>query len=437
MNAFPPCLRSTARIACLLPCLISALHAEPIRIKAGAPPGSEVAQAIQLLSKGDLKAADAAFARTPETDPSHLEAALGRAQIAITGKQLDKAEQMVNAVLQAQPALPEAHNMKGLLHLLRKNPDAARGEFTRAIQLQPRYVTPRVYLAVMASQAGDYAGAAVQYKGLIDVAPRYPAGYLGQAEALTMQHRESDALRVLESWKAADPDSLLPYQVIANVDLSDHKPQQAIDQLNAALANKPTDSATLALLGDAYSAAGDTRTATAKLEAALYADPNNTNAALHLGTLEAATNQSDLALEHFRTVLKADPNNAVAANNAAWLLADQGKDLNEAQRLAQLATRRDPHYADAHDTLGWIDYRRGAYAPAVAELKQAKQLAPANLSVAAHLGLAYAKTGNKPQALAELNRALSGGNTVSNRPELERVVASLSAPPSSSHMKSQ
>ena len=89
---------------------------------------------------------------------------------------------MVTAVLNRQNTLPEAHNMKGLVLLLRKDSDGARHEFLRAIELHPGYITPRLYLAVMARTSGDYTGAAAEYKAITAVAPRLPAGYLGQAE---------------------------------------------------------------------------------------------------------------------------------------------------------------------------------------------------------------------------------------------------------------
>ncbi|MGB6432349.1 MAG: tetratricopeptide repeat protein [Candidatus Acidiferrales bacterium] len=390
-------------------------------------------QAVDLLGKGQLKEADALFQQLAASDPSEFDATLGRAQIAITQQRLDQADRMVDEVLKRQDNLPEAHNMKGVVLLLQKHPDQARREFSRAVELQPKYITPRLYLAVMAQSTQDYAGAAAAYKGITEVAPQLPAGYLGQANALMMMHREADGLNVLEGWKAADPKTLLPYQVLANVYLSDHEPPKAIQQLQAALAKSPHDSTTLTILGNAYAAAGDARSAAAQYQAALEANGANTDAALRLGELEAGEGHTDQALADFRQALKADPNNMVACNNIAWVLADQDKDLDEALRLAELAVKRDPKYADGRDTLGWVQYQRGEYSQAVSTLKVAKTLAPSSPDVAAHLGLAYAKTGQKQAALAELKRALAPGSNVSNRPELERVVAELSGNSQASH----
>jgi tetratricopeptide (TPR) repeat protein len=409
-----------------------ALHAGTINLLPTRPPSAKFAQALDLLGKGRLKEADALFQQVAESEPQQLDAALGRAQIAITEQRLDQADRMVTAVLNRRDTLPEAHNMKGLVLMLQKHPEKARREFSRAVELRPRYVTPRIYLAALARFGGDYPKAAAEYKALTDVAPRLPAGYIGQAESQMLLGHQADALNILEGWKAADRASLLPYQVLANVYLANREPQKAIQQLQAALAKSPHDSPTLTVLGTAYAAAGDTRSATAQYEAALAANSANTDAAIRLGGLEAGAGQTDRALAHFRGALKADPDNVVACNNIAWLLADQGKDLDEALRLAEFATKRDPKYADGRDTLGWVRYRRGEYAQAVTALKGAKVLAPSSTDIAAHLGLAYAKTGHKQEALVELKRALASGSRVSNRPELERVVTELSATPQAS-----
>jgi tetratricopeptide (TPR) repeat protein len=410
--------------------LLSVSIAPPAHAVSASQPetsAADMSKAVTLMGQGKMKEADAVFQMLLEKDPRQLDAALGRAQIALTAHQIDRADQMVTAVLKRNDNLPEAHNMKGVVLLLRKNNNDARNEFARAIQLQPRYVTPYLYLAIMARQSGDFAGAAAQYKSVTQIAPHLPTGYLGEAEALTMQHREPDALNVLNSWKSADPSTLLPYKVIAEVDLSDHKPKDAVHELKAALAKSPHDSGALALLGDAYCALGDIPAAATQYDAAIAANHANSSAAASLGELEAAAGQNDRALLHFRMALEADPNNALAANDAAWLLADQNKNLDEALRLAQLAVKVSPRYADAYDTLGWVQYRQGKYVAAVATLKRAETLNPSSPDVAAHLGLAYSKSGHKQEALSELNRALKPGSTVSNRPELERVVAQLSA----------
>ena len=103
--------------------------------------------------------------------------------------------------------------------------------------------------------------------------------------------------------------------------------------------------------------------------------------------------------------------------------------LNESLRLAEAAVQLEPTYVDGLDTLGWVHYRRADYANSIATLTKARKLAPLRMDIAAHLGLAYAKAGSGPQALAELKAALASKPPLPNRAELERVVKELGAVP--------
>ena len=286
--------------------------------------------------------------------------------------------------------------MQGVVLLLQKRPDEASAAFRRALELRPGYVTPRFYLAAIARSKGDHAGAAREYQALAKVAPRLPAGYLGQAEAQIMLRNPSEAFRVLESWKAVPGSGNMPYHVIANLYIVQNEPQKAIQELRSALAKTPGDTAGLTYLGDAYAAAKDMAKAS----------------------------------ENYQLAIKADARNAVATNNLAWLRMEQARDaagLTEALSLAETAVKLEPNYVDALDTLGWVHYRRADYAKSIAALSQARKLAPNRMDVAAHLGLAYAKAGQKPQALTELRAALASKATIANRAELERTVKELAS----------
>ncbi len=344
-------------------------------------------QAVDLLGKGRLAEADTLLGQVTEDNPQLLDATLGRAQIAVSQQRLDQADSLVTQVLARQDNLPEAHNMKGVVLLLKKRTDEARSQFSRAVELRPRYVTPRLYLAILSRFSGDYAGAIAQYKALIGVAPRLPAGYLGQAESQMLLHQQAAALETLEGWKAADPNTLMPYQVLANIYLAGKDSPKAIAQLQAALKKRPDDPATTTILGTAYAVAGNTSSAMSTYRKAMAIKDANAEPSLRLGELEAQQGQTREALAHFRQSLKIDPNNAVASNNIAWLLANQGSELDEALRLAELTTQRDPKYVDAQDTLGWVRYRRGEYPQAAAAFKAALALAPSRTDIAAHLSL--------------------------------------------------
>jgi tetratricopeptide (TPR) repeat protein len=412
--------------ACFLS-LTTESAADPIRFPGLTPALSpDFVKAVDLLRAGRLTEADSAFQHILDAHPDQVYAALGHAQVAVDENQLDQADSAVMLVLAKQPNMPEAHNMKGLVLTLRKQHDSARREFTRAIELEPKYVTPRLFLAAMSFDDKHYDQAIGEYQELTRVAPRFAAGYLGEAQALVMAGKAPEAYLALESWKKADPANGLPFEVIANLRIVNGDIPHAIDELKNGLTAHPDDVRLRAQLGSAYGALGDVRSAEAAYKAALVAEPTNAEALIGMGDLSARAGQTDQALTDYRAALKGDPNSAIAANNIAWLLADDGRQLDEALRLALLATKVDPTYVDAVDTLGWVYYRKGDFPSAVTTLRKAKAMAPTRLDVAGRLGLALAKTGSRVEAIAELKRALSAPPPVWNRADIEHALAELS-----------
>jgi tetratricopeptide (TPR) repeat protein len=77
------------------------------------------------------------------------------------------------------------------------------------------------------------------------------------------------------------------------------------------------------------------------------------------GICAESRKDAQAALQAHRKALELSPKDPVFANNLASLMAEQGKDLDEARRLADLAVAADPENVQYRDTLGWVYYRRG------------------------------------------------------------------------------
>jgi tetratricopeptide (TPR) repeat protein len=388
-------------------------------------PRGQFGDAIAHLSQGQMTEADAILKDIIENDPSQVYALHGRAQVSIARGNLPAAERSVQSVLQSHATMPEAHNVAGVVLLLQQKNDQARREFSRAIELRPGYITPRLYLAAMARGTGNFEQARKEYQAITELAPRVGAGYIGQAEASVMAGRTEEAFATLEEWKRHAGTSVMPSQLIGTLGIVTGQPDRAIAELRAALARQPKNSVTMRLLGDAYAAKNDLPRALAEYRGALIVNPSDVEAALGLAAAQLRAGERAGAIETYRRVVAREPNQAVPANNLAWLLLEDGTDIAEAQRLAELAVMHAPTYPDGFDTLGWIHYKQGHYKVAVATLEKAKGLAPERADIAGHLGLAYARAGDKPRAIAELKRALQAKNAP-NRQELDTALQSLS-----------
>jgi tetratricopeptide (TPR) repeat protein len=116
---------------------------------------------------------------------------------------------------------------------------------------------------------------------------------------------------------------------------------------------------------------------------------------------------------------------APGANNLPWLLADEGKDQERAQSLAQMARETAPEDPKVADTLGWVLYKQRAYPAALALFKESAEKLPANPEIQLHLGLAKFKVGDTEAAQETLKKVLAaksqsaGRGGGSRRPQCE------------------
>jgi TPR repeat protein len=104
--------------------------------------------------------------------------------------------------------------------------------------------------------------------------------------------------------------------------------------------------------------------------------------------------------------LAAKKHNYYAQNALAYMWAEKGEHLAEARKMIDAALRKRHDEPNFIDTSGWIYYKAGDYDKAVKELKRAADIRE-DAVVLDHLGDAYSKLGEKPEAERSWRRALN------------------------------
>jgi tetratricopeptide (TPR) repeat protein len=136
------------------------------------------------------------------------------------------------------------------------------------------------------------------------------------------------------------------------------------------------------------------------------------NASLYflLGLLHEQQGRVDAAIASYRKSVELDENVAAAKNNLAYLLAEENTELDYALELARAAKRKNPESAGVADTLGWVLFRSGSFAPAVAYLREAVRGFPPgdpSLGLARyHLALAEEANGEFDAARSTIGASL-------------------------------
>ncbi|MGA9640199.1 MAG: tetratricopeptide repeat protein [Terriglobales bacterium] len=112
----------------------------------------------------------------------------------------------------------------------------------------------------------------------------------------------------------------------------------------------------------------------------------------------------------FKKVIASDPEHASALNYLGYMLADQNMQLDEALAYIKRAVDLDPANGAYLDSLGWAYYRLGKFDLAEENLLKASQKINTDPTVHDHLGDLYQKTGRLKMAVSNWDRALNEWN---------------------------
>lgn len=118
-----------------------------------------------------------------------------------------------------------------------------------------------------------------------------------------------------------------------------------------------------------------------------------------------ALEKSGSAIGVLRELIERDPDNAAALNALGYTLADEDRNLDEAEDLIARALHIDPGNPAYLDSLGWLKYRQGDVQAALETLRSAFRRAP-NAEIGAHLGEVLWVDGQRDAALGVWQESL-------------------------------
>jgi tetratricopeptide (TPR) repeat protein len=169
-----------------------------------------------------------------------------------------------------------------------------------------------------------------------------------------------------------------------------------------------------------------------------YTAPEEAREIRHtLSIVYSSAHEYAKAEEQLRILLDADPNDAMANNDLGYQWADQGKNLEEAEKLIRKAIDLDRKQrltgtaldADSDrdnaayvDSLGWVLFRRGKHDEARKELEKAVALPDGidDPTVWDHLGDVRARLGDKAKAREAWAKAIELYEGIRERPMDDR-----------------
>jgi tetratricopeptide (TPR) repeat protein len=259
-----------------------------------------------------------------------------------------------------------------MLLATKNNVPSARQSFERALQLSPGFLPALGGLTYLDLSTKNFAQSISRLEAEIAKQPGNGALYVMLAQSFRGVGDSAKEEQTLRRAVSADPRMMEGYGLLAEFYLR----------------HKRTDEAR------------------AEFEGIVKREPSNVGARTMVAVLLEQQGKADEARKTYETMANDAQNAPVAANNLAYIYAEQGINLDTALQLAQTAKQRLPDNPSVDDTIGWIYYKKDLPALAVKPFEESLKKRPDSAEVLFHLGLTYAKLGEKAKAKETLERAL-------------------------------
>ena len=358
----------------------------------------------------------------------------------------NRAESEWRKAVSLRPDLTDAQKDLAGLELRRGDFDAVQQTGQQIINVQPNSADGFILKGIAALAHQKYAEAQQNADEAAKRAPNSPAPLLQMGNIQLAQKHFAEAEKLYQQSLDKDPSFTEGLSGLMNSYFADKQPEKAIAAANAQIAKSPNNANFYDLLGTAlFNGKKDLPGAEAALRKAIDLDKNNTDALVKLGKVQVEEGSADQALalyqqsikdnprevhfyilagelygakkdwEHakgmYQQALGISPDQPLASNNLAYVMLQEGGNVDVAMGLAQTARRGMPDSATAADTLGWAYYQKGVYQSAISQFQEALRLGeknrePDDADLHYHLGLAYEKDNKTALARQQLEKAV-------------------------------
>lgn len=405
-----PLFRAILNLDTATPATLSAV-VEEFRAFLKTHPGSNEARyhlGRALLRQRNWNAAREILREAIRLNPEYLEPRFALISLAMARRAFDQALREADAILTLSPTneMAQLNRMAALRSMGRFA--EAREILTTLRKNNPRSPSLDLEMAFLYLVEGKPEPAEKLLRPLYRPGQPNIRVVAGLAESLTAQKRYDETLALLEQDLAQTPDRELVVFARAETLLrkgDTNKAAAALEQLTKAHPDSPDAPRRLA---EIHLLQGHPGQAIAVLQPARARFPADPTIVALLAQAYETTGDATAAEKQYRDWMAIETNNPVPSNNLAYLLADTGKSLDEAVRLAQAAVRSAPGEPGFAHTLGFAYLQRGQTEAAIRVLAELSQKQPEQPIFRYHHALALIQQGDRAKAKLELEAALRG-----------------------------
>lgn len=373
---------------------------------------AELLYARTLLTAGRTeRSLELAAALAEEHDAPEVQ--LQHAELLLSAGRSEQAETRLNAILEANPGMPEAIRALGFLMLTTERYDEAEQHFNSLRSNEEHRNEAFYYLGRIAEQRERYLQATRSYSRVTQGTNAVEAQVRTARIILNEMNDLTGALRHLEEFGNANPrfrsDMLLARGQLL---LAADEPERAMRLLDDALAESPDDEALEqahlqmhVILSQNAAAEARLDDAMSWVETGLEHYPGNVSLRYQRALVLQRQQRMRRALDVLETLAEESPDNASVLNALGYLLTDHFDRHTEAREYIQRALALNPDSPAIIDSMGWVLYKLGDYEAALGYLRRAYRLEN-DPEIAAHLVDTHWALDQRAAARDVLSRAL-------------------------------
>ena len=381
-------------------------------------------QGLAFDQLGNTNRAEAEWRDAVRLNPDIVEAHRALAGVAIHRGDASGLAQAADQIIRLQPAAPDGYLLRAIADIDRKQFASADEYIHRSLEKEPNNAAAYVQLGNLRMAQSQYAEAQKAYQQALDQDPNSTDALGGVLNVDLVQKQPDRAVATVKTQLARYPRNAGFHIMLGQLLMDQKKDLAGAEQeFKKASDLDKKNSEALVRLGAVQNARGNPDQALQTYLDGAKINPKEIRFYLLAGGIYESKQDWDHAKQQYQKVLEVQPDNPLASNNLAYVMLQQGGNVDVAFAMAQTARRGLPDNPNSADTLGWAFYHKHVYTSAITLFKEAVKKQPDNALYNYHLGLAYARNGQAALARQQLDRVVKIKPDFPGVEELRQAVA--------------
>jgi tetratricopeptide (TPR) repeat protein len=302
---------------------------------------------------------------------------------------IGKAEEQYRILLREEPSNLKARELLFRLLISEKRLKDALAELRELRSAVSNDSGISLRIAILLIQLEQYDEA---LKVLDEMAQSNPGDNQILLYMAVIKERQSDPEGAIKLLRAIKGDSELAVDARARLAFllkETGAVSEALKVLEDGLRQRPGTKEWVLALSSLYEEAHRIPEAETLLRNAVEENPLDRELLFSLVMILDKMGQRQEAVEFAKKALEVDADYVPALNYLGYTYAEEGINLEEAERLVAKALSQEPDDGYITDSMGWVYYKKGEFDKAISYLEKARELTPEDPIIAEHLGDAF------------------------------------------------